>query len=225
MLFSSLLPRHVVSDAQSQLLCPIGIPKLVLPISSKPPMSLGCQNIIHQSNASQTKKPKPLEEIFDKIMLAAHEEPVCQAIEKPFWPTFILTHTTVLLHLEHYPVLDLPSFSMFAPTSGNLVATGFKSQSAFHIASQKTDPLYNLQIDARVVRPNHPLLMLPTFTRNNRSLAVVQLSRKLEKVFVNHELAIACFLANKFCIGPFLFVNAPSLCASPERCISGGSCL
>jgi hypothetical protein len=203
-----------MSVAKSQLSRPFGVSKPVLSTFSKAPMPLGHQNIIQQGNASLMKKPKSLEEIFDEMMLAARDEPVCQAIEKALQPIFASTHTLVWLHLENRDVLYSPSFSVFAPTSNNLVATGFKSRSAFRVSSQKAHPLYNSQIDGRVVPPNQPLLMLPIFTRDNRGLAVVQFSRKPEKVFVNHEITIASFLVNKFrTYSDFLFVNTPSLWA------------
>jgi GAF domain-containing protein len=151
------------------------------------------------------------------MMVAARDEPVCQAIEKALQPIFASTHTLVWLYLENRNVLYSPSFSVFAPTSDNLIATGFKSRSAFRVASQKSHPLYNSQIDACVIPRNQPLLMLPIFTRDDRGLAVVQFSRKPEKVFVNHELTIASFLVNKFrTYGGFLFLNASSLHASVE---------
>jgi hypothetical protein len=108
---------------------------------SKPLMSLGHQNMIQQGNTSRTKKPKSLEEIFDEMMLATRDEPVCRATEKALQPIFPSTHTRIVLHLENRDVLDSPSFSVFAPTFGNLVATDFKSRSAFHVPSQKVHPL------------------------------------------------------------------------------------
>jgi hypothetical protein len=59
--------------------------------------------------------------------------------------------------------------------------------------------------------------MLPIFTRDNRGLAIVQFSRRPEKVFMNPELTIASSLVNRFrAYSDFFFLNVPSLCASVE---------
>jgi hypothetical protein len=102
-----------------------------------------------------------------------------------------------------------------ASISGNLAATALNPGPPS--ASHKVHPLYNSQTDARVLPLNLPLLMLPIFMWDNRSLAVVQFSRKPEKVFVNHEPTITFFLVNKLRMySGFLFRNAPSLRRSIE---------
>jgi hypothetical protein len=97
------------------------------------------------------RKLKSFEEIFDEMVLAVRDEPVCQAIEKALQTIFASTRTLMRLHLENRNVLYSPSFSVFAPISGNLIATGFKSQSTFRVALQKAHPLSNSQIDSRFI--------------------------------------------------------------------------
>jgi hypothetical protein len=70
------LPCHVLFGAKSQLSRTTALPKPIFSTPSKLPASLGHQNIIQQGNASLTKKPKSLQEIFDEIMLAAGDGPV-----------------------------------------------------------------------------------------------------------------------------------------------------
>jgi hypothetical protein len=155
------------------------------------------------------KKPKSLEEVFDE-MFASRDEPVSQTVNHTLQTIFATTHSLMWLRL------DSPSFLTFPPTSGNLVATGFKSRSAFPVASQQVHPLYNSQIDAHRF-PEQSLLILPIFTRDNCGLAVVQFSRKPDKIPVNHEVRMASFPVNKFhTYGGFLFLNAPSIRASIE---------
>jgi hypothetical protein len=84
------------------------------------------------------------------MVLAAMDESVCQTIEKVPQPIFASMHTFVWLHLEHPDVLYSPPFSIFAPTTDNLVGTGFKSRFTIRIGRQKAHPLYNLQVNARV---------------------------------------------------------------------------
>jgi hypothetical protein len=103
--------------------------------------------------AHLTKKPKLFEEIFDATMLAARDEPVCQTIENTLQPVFASTHALLRPHLQNCDVFDSLSFAVFAPASGNLVATSVKSRSPFRIASQKGHSLYNSQID-RIVPPS-----------------------------------------------------------------------
>jgi hypothetical protein len=74
-------------------------------------------------------------------MPAIRDESVCQVIDKDAQPLFASTPTLGWVYLENWDVLDSLSFSVFAPTSGNLVATNFKSRSAFCVASQKAHAL------------------------------------------------------------------------------------
>jgi hypothetical protein len=84
-----------MSGAKSQLSHPFGSSKVVLSISSKSQIFLGHQNIIQQGNALLVKKPKSLEEIFDEMIIAVRDEPVCQVIEKALQPIFTLRYTVM----------------------------------------------------------------------------------------------------------------------------------
>ena len=176
-------------------------------------------NIIQQNNANITKKPQSFEGIFDDLMERAQSEPISQVIELCLQPLFDSSHTILWVYLERQDTLYSPSFTLFAPsqTNSNLIADGFISRVPIAINVMKDHPVYSQQIDGRIIPPLQPLLMVPIISRDNRPIGVIQFSRKQDRFFTSHEVAVATFLVSKFKIySGLLFPNKEAQLASAD---------
>lgn len=172
-------------------------------------------NIIQQNNANIVKKPKSFEGVFDELMDRAQSEPISQVIELCLQPLFESTHTILWIYLENQSTLFSPSFTIFAPTADNIVAEGFRSRVPVAIQSQVSHSSFSSQIDARVIPPSQPLLMVPIMNIDSKSLGVIQFSRKQDKFFTKNEIDIATSLVSKFqTYSGFLFPDLRSQIAA-----------
>jgi GAF domain-containing protein len=160
-------------------------------------------------------RPRSFEEIFDALMVAARGGKAHRVIEDHLRPVFEATHAVLWVSLDSERALYSPTHQLHAPLKANLVATGFRSCAAFHVPAMKAHPLFSVDVDARLIPPQQPLLMIPIYTKDNQGLGVLQFSRKEYKVFVSHEFTMANFLINKFKVfGRLLFFNQTAITAA-----------